>query len=408
MILMQLNSRAQEALSKIMYVVGNAGQIINMPGLSAKVPFDETVVSFLAALSKELMQNTKARAYPDIVTFGFWIRTASITQLEKRFGFHDGLVHLGNGTVFHIAPSNVPVNFAYSLAAGLLMGNANIVRIPSKDFPQVEIIAGAIRNVLSSYEELQPYISLIRYGREKIINDTLSSMADVRVIWGGGTTIEELRKSPLPPRSTEITFADRFSIAIIDADVYMESDDKNRIASDFYNDTYLSDQNACTSPRLIVWTGGRKEEAKTEFWEKLHKLVEEKYHFQSVMSVNKLTSAYLMAVHKTGTRIIPTDDNLLVRLHVPEVTGEMIELRDDSGYFFEYDCDDLMELRELCNDKRIQTIGMIGNPKMLKPLLLSGVKGIDRIVPVGKTMDFDLLWDGYNLAERLTRAVCMI
>ena len=47
---------------------------------------------------------------------------------------------LGRGCVFHISPSNVPVNYAYSLVVGLLTGNTNIVRISSKDFPQVEII----------------------------------------------------------------------------------------------------------------------------------------------------------------------------------------------------------------------------------------------------------------------------
>ena len=42
---------------------------------------------------------------------------------------------------------------------------------------------------------------------------------------------------------------------------------------------------------------------------------------------------------------------------------------------------------------------------MFLPLLKTGVRGIDRIVPVGKTMDFDLIWDGYNLYERLTRTI---
>jgi len=38
-------------------------------------------------------------------------------------------------------------------------------------------------------------------------------------------------------------------------------------------------------------------------------------------------------------------------------------------------------------------------------LVLSGIHGVDRIVPIGHTMDFDLVWDGYNLVERLTRNI---
>lgn len=36
---------------------------------------------------------------------------------------------------------------------------------------------------------------------------------------------------------------------------------------------------------------------------------------------------------------------------------------------------------------------------------MSGVKGIDRVVEVGKSMDFGFVWDGYDLRERLTRRV---
>lgn len=409
MILMRKNSSAeyQEVLSKAAYLVGDAGQIVQMSGLPSKAPFDREVVSFLSELSKELMNDRKAKEYPDVVTFAFWIRSASVAQMEKKYGFHDGLLHLGSGLVFHIAPSNVPVNFAYSLAAGLMTGNANVVRIPSKDFPQIEIIIRAVNRILLQYQALQPYIALIRYGREREINDVLSAMADVRVIWGGDATIEELRKSPLPPRGSEVAFADRFSFSVIDSACYLQLKDKKKTALDFYHDTYLSDQNACTSPRLVVWTGDRREEAKEIFWGSLYDLVRERYHFQTIMAVNKLTSACLLAAQMEGTKMAPAEDNLLVRVSIPEITDDIIRFRDHSGYFLEYDCADLMELRTLCADKRVQTIGLIGDPDMFKPLLLSGVKGIDRIVPIGKTMDFDLLWDGYRLTERLTRTICL-
>ena len=62
-----------------------------------------------------------------------------------------------------------------------------------------------------------------------------------------------------------------------------------------------------------------------------------------------------------------------------------------------------MDLAPLCNDKRCQTIGYIGDKNVVLPLIQSGVKGIDRVVPMGKTMDFDLIWDGYDLSSFLTR-----
>ena len=35
-------------------------------------------------------------------------------------------------------------------------------------------------------------------------------------------------------------------------------------------------------------------------------------------------------------------------------------------------------------------------------------QGIDRIVPIGKTMDFSMIWDGYDLIETLSRKIEII
>jgi hypothetical protein len=32
-------------------------------------------------------------------------------------------------------------------------------------------------------------------------------------------------------------------------------------------------------------------------------------------------------------------------------------------------------------------------------------KGIDRIVPIGKTTDFSIIWDGFNLINSLSRII---
>ena len=394
-----------QVLKKISYLVGNEKTIENMESIFVRKPFNDGSKRFFTELSSILMTDKRSKAYSDVVAFAFWIRSASIIQLENKYGFKDKNIHLGRGVAFHIAPSNVPVNFAYSLAAGILTGNGNIVRVPGRDFPQVGIIIDGIRKVLESYESMQPYIALIRYGHDKEINDALSSIADTRIIWGGDETIEEIRQSHLPPRSTEIAFADRYSLAMIDSGFYMSISNKKRVASDFYNDTYFSDQNACTSPRVVIWTGSRKNEAKKVFWSELYKVVEEKYRFQDIQGVNKLTSSCLVACGAYGAKVVKHDDNLLVRVSVEYVDSHLMDHMENSGYFYEYDCDNVMELKELCNDKRCQTVGVIGDKKWLMPLLESGIKGIDRIVNIGHTMDFDMIWDGYNLINAFTRTI---
>ncbi len=398
---MQLNS---DLLGRVTYLTGSADIAAMLPKVRARIPFEDEIINFLNEVSKELMGDRSAKTYSDVVTFGFWIRKGSLLKMKERFEKNDDM-HLGRGVAFHIAPSNVPVNFAYSLVAGLLCGNANVVRVPSKNFPQVDIICNAINKVLGNHESMREYVLCIRYGRDKDINDLFSSVADVRVVWGGDQTIAELRKSPLPPRSGEITFADRYSLAVIDSDSYLSLDNKSKVAEDFYNDTFFSDQNACTSPRLVVWTGCKIKEAKEVFWEKEHNIVEKKYTFQAIQGVNKLTQSYLIAVAEPGVKIENHKDNLIIRISIPKISDYLMNYRDNSGYFYEYDCKDVMDLTPLCNDKRCQTISYIGDNRALLPLIQSGIKGIDRIVPIGKTMDFDLIWDGYNLPSLMTRTV---
>ena len=396
---------AKEKFEKIEFHVGDSSVLSSIDSINPMQPFHENVVDFLDDLSKELMKNPVSKLYPDVITLGFWLRRASVTKMKKLYATDD-LHRVGRGVVFHIAPSNVAVNYAYSLFAGLLCGNANVVRIPSKKFPQIELINEAINHTLSKHEAVKPYICLIRYDKEKTINDYLSSMCNTRVIWGGDKTIEEIRKSPIPSRTTEITFADRYSLAVIDSDKYLCVENKKQVAIEFYNDTYLSDQNACTSPRAIAWMGDKKDEAKEVFWTELSEVIRDRYTLQPVWSVDKLTNKYeVLAKNITTLASVNMDSNLIVRMKTDRLVPELMDYRGHSGFFYEYDCDDIKELRQFCNDTRCQTIGLIGKKEAIQPLIDLGIKGVDRVVPIGKTMDFDLLWDGYNLVERLTRTV---
>ena len=49
-----------------------------------------------------------------------------------------------------------------------MTGNANVVRIPSKDFPQISIINKAVNMALEQYPACRPYICFVRYGREPV------------------------------------------------------------------------------------------------------------------------------------------------------------------------------------------------------------------------------------------------
>ena len=44
---------------------------------------------------------------------------------------------------FHVLLQRT-INFAYSLVVGLLAGNANVVKVPSREFPQIDLICSSL------------------------------------------------------------------------------------------------------------------------------------------------------------------------------------------------------------------------------------------------------------------------
>ena len=75
-------------------------------------PYDELLCKFLNDLSVELRSRDESSAYPDVIAFAFWCRKANIAKLKT--GFNNKETRLGLGMIFHITPSNVPVNFITS------------------------------------------------------------------------------------------------------------------------------------------------------------------------------------------------------------------------------------------------------------------------------------------------------
>ena len=394
----------QLSFKGLQYVVGTPEIVENMQNVRRLRPFDCDVISFLNDLSSELRKN---RGYPDVATFGFWCRKAALLQVKEKYD--DVSERFGKGIVFHSTPSNVPVNFAFSFAAGLLAGNANIVRLPGKPFEQAGIISDAISRLLGyNHKNMAPYIAFVKFPPMKEISDAFSALCNVRVIWGGDMTVDELRQSKIPARTTEITFADRHSIAVIDADAYLAEERKDAVIQNFYNDTYYSDQNACTSPRIIFWKGDKTAEAKADFWKRVHGLVIEKYSLAPVQSVGKLNAMYSVASQKK-VKLENSQDMFITRLAVNEIQKDLMDYKYNSGFYFEKDIDSLDDIVNVC-DIRCQTVTYFGvkEEEFRQFLEESRPIGIDRIVPMGKSMDFALIWDGYDLIRQMSRKVTII
>lgn len=371
-------------------------------------PYDKLQCEFLNDLSAELRSCGESAAYPDIMAFAFWCRNANIAKLKA--DFEDGKARLGLGLVFHITPSNVPVNFAFSFVFGLLSGNANIVRVPSKPFPQVGIICAAINRLFGSdkYREIKTMTAFVRYEQNDKITGNFSAGCNGRIIWGGDASIRSIRKLPVSERCVDIAFSDRYSLCAIDAPSVFNLDETelNRLSERFYNDTYLMDQNACSSPHLIIWLGEGKEAAKKRFWEAIYHTVVVKYGLAAVSAVDKYTMLCRDAIELNNISSVMRHDNYVYRIAIDSVLDNLDNLRGRFGYFYEFDTDDINSIAHIINTK-YQTLTYFGvnKSRLLDFVMNNRLAGIDRIVPIGKALDMGVIWDGYDIVKSLSRII---
>lgn len=380
------------------FLVGSREVLEAMPRTPALPAFSERAVNFLAQLSRVLLRDRRSGV--DVKAYAYWIRRASLESAARSGSWEN---RLGRGVALHIAPSNVPVNFAVSMTSSLLAGNCTAIRVSSRPFPQVDLICRAIGGLLEE-TGMGPYLCVFRHEHSGEITQALSALCDLRVIWGGDGTIRTIREAALPPRAVEMAFADRYSIAVIHADAYLETDPEET-ARRFYTDTYYTDQNACSSPRLVVWLGDAVEEARSRFWGALEALARREYGMKPIQAVDKYSAVCMLGMSRPGVRLVP-GGTLVTRAEVDRLTEDVLDYKCGGGCFFEYRARELNETVPVLG-KRCQTVAVLGveREEVRELVFSSGVRGVDRIVPLGGTMELSFTWDGYQMIESMSRYV---
>ena len=363
------------------------------------------VIDFLNALSKRLLRDQGSRAYPDLVTFGYFCRKSNTSRAlaallgpQQRFGW---------GTAIHIPPSNIPVNFGFSWVMAFLAGNSSIVRLPSRIVAQTELLIGAVDAVLqeASFAPLAASIAFVQTERDSPRLDALIAEAQALLVWGGDATVTDFRARPKRPGCVALYFPDRVSSALIDAPAYLALSEEQRddLARAFFNDSFLVDQNACSSPSLVFWTGDLSDVrcAQRTFWNRLSDRIGEGYALDPVARIDKMLN--VMHVSESLRRAFEIDRSRPdVWLSTDAALREM-PLR--FGTFVEIQVPDAGGIAPYLRQNE-QTLTVFGKKPgdvfdALKP---TGCK-VDRIVPVGRALDIGLHWDGKDTLSTLSRQV---
>jgi len=376
-------------------------------------PFADELVEFVDALSRSLTTGPELRAYPEIIALGHWARKASVKSYQRELAAleSDRVLLRARGLVFHVPPANVDTIFMYSWLLSLLVGNANLIRLSSRESPQVELVCGKLGALLAEprFERVRRSVAIVRYGHDAAISARISAQIDLRVVWGGDETVAAMHALPLHPAARELAFGDKFSFSALAAEPYLASDQaaRQQLAARFYNDAMWFDQAGCSSPRLVVWCGEQAacERASCSFFHELDGVVKTRKHEVELgHALGKLLFTYQQALDGRIGRQERLSNELSV-LELARLT-DFDRAHPGAGLFFVAHVRSLGELAPFVT-RRDQTLGHFGFTREQLVALVEqlGGRGLDRLVPIGEALMFNRFWDGYDLLQEFTRRV---
>lgn len=389
---------SKASLSAILDEVGAAARVL---------PFTPDRVAFMATLAREL--RLVGRIDPAIQALAYWMRPAEVARLAKAFDelSDSQTLLMPRGTVFHVPPTNVDTIFVYSLALSLLTGNQNIVRLSSRASSAAEPILNAIRTAVAEHPQIGEGLRIISYGHDESANAALTAACDVRVLWGGDTTISAFRRHPLPPHSVELAFADRFSMAALRTQSYLElaPGDRDDLADRFVNDTYWFDQLGCSSARLLIWVGEDRPDLTHDFHARVRGRATSKgFTVDTAAAIGKLGQSFRSMIDAsiTGFHWYDNIEVVLDTATFPPARGEFC----GAGLFYQWIVPDLATVAPHIQreDQTMAVFGFTSGELRDFAIRLCG-RGIDRFVPIGQALDFNRFWDGHDLLQAFTRRV---
>lgn len=386
-------------------------QVARLRQLPPLAPFDPAAVAFVREFTQRILKLPELREFPELATLAHWFRPAAIEHLSQRVKDTGGELSLARGLVFHMAPANVDVLFAYAWLMSVLCGNCNVARLSQKSSMQRTAMVGllaAMRDEGAHVGVLERQL-LLTYPHDDEITTMLSRHCHARIIWGGDRTVAHIRALPLAPLAIERAFPDRFGVAVFDANRMVQTSDEEmpELARRFCNDTLWFGQQACSSPRTVYWVGeaGTAERARARFWPSVRKAATS-HEDEPAALMTRLTDAHLLAAQGTAQRLAAALTDFPLCLTAPHADGAMREQQSGHGLLVEVVLDRLIDLATQLDD-RDQTLVQFGfDAQQLHQLVHAmGNRAIDRIVPIGRALDFHHIWDGTDLLGVLTRRI---
>lgn len=375
-------------------------------------PFSAARMETLARLSSAVLADPVLRQDPASVAVAYWLRRSQVSRLAQQYAHRvaeePDIVRVPVGRVLHMAPGNVDTLFIYSWAIAYLCGNVSVVRLSQDTGIVVQALLRAIDAVAVDDAELRAANRFLTYGHDEAITTALSAWCTHRVIWGGDDTVAAIRPLPLPSHASERVFGSKYSFAMIDAARYRAAPPEtvSQVASGFFNDLFWFDQMACSSPQVVFWLGAPDvaSSAAAKFEQAL----------QAEVARRKFAPPVSSAVHRRAYAFgVAASTDVRVVLEYPGFVG--VHLRDPAllskevcggGLVRHVPAERLADVLAFVTEgDQTATHWGLDDAALRAFAVGAGVRGLDRVVPIGEALAFDTIWDGFDLLDDMVRRV---
>lgn len=262
------------------------------------------------------------------------------------------------------------------------------------------------------HSQVKARLAVVSYGRDDAVTAGFCAKCDARMVWGGDATVAALRAMPMPPHAVEFSFPDRWSLALFSQAAFsaMDGDELAALARRFYNDTYQMDQNACSSPQLVLWLeDGGTPDCRRRWWLAVAEQAVQRYDLGFYQAARKKELLCRCAMTMDDPPIASVEryaGNLLYVACLHRLPADPTGLRGGFGLFFQSAIPSLEALLPLLTPK-VQTLvcGGLEPEELAQYLARHGAGGVDRVVRLGQALELDTIWDGKDLIAGLSRGI---
>lgn len=359
----------------------------------------------VATFANALLRDPLCKKSTPLQVFAFWTRKSAIEAMRN--SFDKSLPHrtlaVGRGVALHMPPANVDTIFLYSWVIAFLGGNVNVTRLPSALGADME---RALDILLQLVRDGGFADAFVHYSINDEINAALSRLADLRFVWGGDEKVRSFERLPLRIDGRALVFPDRYSYSVMDGATLglIDGADMGSLAKQLFNDLFVFSQMACSSPH-ILYVVGDAEQHRAHVQRLLH-AVDALANAREILidpahGVEKFTSAVQFAAQGEVRRVERySSETMAVELSgaaTPSVGGGFVAIS------YIDTLDDLASHVET----RDQTLSYFGfaRERMEDFARLCATRGLCRIVPIGQSLSFDAVWDGYDLLRDSVRLI---